>query len=312
MCILGILLRMNTRYPFIFIDNRDEFLDRPTEPGISLNAQTHIICARDLKEGGTWCGCNTESGLFSVLTNVEELGVSKENKRSRGEVIDRLLQMHIEKEEDWINILKDKNWISNYAGFNVVIGNIFNICSDNTSQVYYMTNRKYIEENRAVPYDKFEEIKVHSFKKGILSLSNSFMNDETWSKVKYLRDQMKETLNKIVTEYPDASVIQIRDELGKLLLTHSEQVELPQQKNVSDSLFEEKRERMLLETEIRNNVFVHIESEGVVYKTRAQTIIIGEQNGTVHYFYRNTDRIVNPLLPLSAPWDYVHFHPKSF
>lgn len=370
MCVLGVLLRMNDQYPFIMIDNRDEFLHRATQPSISLDQSSGIVCARDLVHGGTWCGCNTRSGAIAVLTNVYEPElealVGGEKKRSRGEIIDFLLRRqqqqqnvtlseheknnnsdhrvsenHARRDDhvDLSQLLRDRRLVDEYNGYNVIVGNVFDLCLTSDAPLYSMSNRKRRrnapkESNLHHHYAPDEPAEIESFTRGCLSVANSFMNDDSWAKVRYLRNEMYRTLQRISSsssmqdtgeqqqqhqqQEEELTVERLRDELSQLLLVRSlEQYSPREQQEVADvnPLGGESGKYDAFVHENMNNIFVQYSFEGRMYKTRSQTVVIGERNGTVHYFYRTTDqhdltdKCASSPPVVTVPWDHITFSP---
>ena len=129
MCIV-VITTAHPKYPLIVIDNRDEFILRPTSrphwwstrasrqpsrtptPDVSTQQTDvhgqppngdseeiqHILSSRDLQraERGTWLGI-TKSGHFSVLTNYRELNPSRlcqpiSGQKSRGAMVTSWLE----------------------------------------------------------------------------------------------------------------------------------------------------------------------------------------------------------------------------
>ena len=114
---LVVARRVHPRYPLIVVANRDEVLERPTEPmhewsvgsadaGVAGgeggaggaggaggsgaaadefgNAQ-RIVAGRDVTAGGTWLAL-AEGARFAAVTNVREVGSVGRTPRSRGEL----------------------------------------------------------------------------------------------------------------------------------------------------------------------------------------------------------------------------------
>lgn len=96
---LVVARRVHPRYPLIVVANRDEALDRPTEPlhewtagaaETGGEAQTvgeaqpeSIIAGRDVTAGGTWLAL-AAGARFAAVTNVREVGPVQPAPASRG------------------------------------------------------------------------------------------------------------------------------------------------------------------------------------------------------------------------------------
>jgi uncharacterized protein with NRDE domain len=68
MCLIGIAIEQNEKYPFVLCSNRDEFINRPSN---QPDSKEEILCGKDEFSKGTWIGINKKNGDFSALTNIE-------------------------------------------------------------------------------------------------------------------------------------------------------------------------------------------------------------------------------------------------
>ncbi|KAL3458289.1 NRDE protein-domain-containing protein [Aspergillus heterothallicus] len=133
MCI-AILSTTHPDYRFIIINNRDEFLARPTSRADWWPAPyEHILSARDLARAahGTWLGV-TKTGRVAVLTNCLETNCARAvGARSRGDIINAWLTAsdehpaavkgHVEEFIDELKAIKD---LDNVGGFNLLLGDV--------------------------------------------------------------------------------------------------------------------------------------------------------------------------------------------
>lgn len=86
MCTLIVATKVFENYPLVIAANRDELLDRPSEPPQLRNRNNvQILSPKDLQRGGTWLGVN-EFGVFAALTNRNAVK-SQRGKISRGDII---------------------------------------------------------------------------------------------------------------------------------------------------------------------------------------------------------------------------------
>ena len=86
MCLLILLSRVCDDAPLVVAANRDERLDRPSEPMTILrDSNPRIIGGRDLQAGGTWLAVN-EHGVIAGVTNRPTVTGQDPTKRSRGEL----------------------------------------------------------------------------------------------------------------------------------------------------------------------------------------------------------------------------------
>lgn len=89
MCMLVVARRVHPRYPLVVVANRDEVLDRPTEPlhewTVEREGTRGIVAGRDVTAGGTWLALAT-AGRFAAVTNFREPGTPPPSESSRGEL----------------------------------------------------------------------------------------------------------------------------------------------------------------------------------------------------------------------------------
>lgn len=185
MCLLGVALKVNDQFPFIFAGNRDESKDRPTKNAHFWLPNKRILAGKDLEKGGTWLGITME-GWFAALTNVREFP-PKNMPKSRGELVRNFLENHDQ------GSLNDMD-LSQFDGFNMLHGTVdeLTLMSNRTKDTVKITEG------------------VHAVSNGILSTA--------WPKVKALQQELEKvtkitdqkeleeslfSLLKNETQYPD-------------------------------------------------------------------------------------------------------------
>lgn len=89
MCTLVIAWQVLTDAPVAVAANRDEALDRPSEPPAVIESDPAIVAPRDAEAGGTWLGYN-DRGLLVGLSN-RWTDAELEGERSRGLLVRDLL-----------------------------------------------------------------------------------------------------------------------------------------------------------------------------------------------------------------------------
>jgi YD repeat-containing protein len=82
MCTLTLAWQVFPDAPVVLAANRDERLDRPSEPPERRNWETPVVAPKDAEAEGTWLGYN-EHGLLVTITNRWD-GRDVEGARSRG------------------------------------------------------------------------------------------------------------------------------------------------------------------------------------------------------------------------------------
>lgn len=119
---LVVARRVHPRYPLIVVANRDEVLDRPTEPLHEWAAEREgtggIVAGRDITAGGTWLAL-ASGGKFSAVTNVREPGTPPSSDASRGELPVGALTGTVPATDYVRHISPD---LDRYAGVNLLAG----------------------------------------------------------------------------------------------------------------------------------------------------------------------------------------------
>jgi len=88
-CTLALAWDVFPDAPVIAAANRDERLDRPSEPPAVREGDPAVVAPRDAEAGGTWVGCN-DAGVYATLTN-RWLAADRAADRSRGRLVDDCL-----------------------------------------------------------------------------------------------------------------------------------------------------------------------------------------------------------------------------
>lgn len=119
MCLIAFAIGLQPGLPLWLASNRDEVLDRPTQPLDRWRSDdgAEVLGGRDLRDGGTWLGISP-AGRVAWLTNVRE-AVAARGARSRGELVTRWLQGR----HDAAAFAADLD-PGAYGGFNLVIGDL--------------------------------------------------------------------------------------------------------------------------------------------------------------------------------------------
>lgn len=112
MCLIALAYKAHPRYPLIVAANRDEFMDRPTEPAHWWKDAPGVFAGRDKRAGGTWMGI-TRSGRFAAITNYRQMDMSFPAGPSRGQLVREALENDI-----------DPSGTAAYAGFNLIYGSL--------------------------------------------------------------------------------------------------------------------------------------------------------------------------------------------
>ncbi|MCJ1390536.1 hypothetical protein MMC18_003396 [Xylographa bjoerkii] len=188
MCI-ALISTAHPKYALILIDNRDEYLSRPTAPADWWEAPNqHVLGARDLQRDvhGTWLGV-TRDGRVAVLTNFSDNVGLIHGSRSRGAIVNAYLTEPMEKmlrTEDFVSGLINENNISGVGGFSLVCGRVgepLAVVSNRTSNT--------------------EGVAWIGTKEGqTVGLSNAAFSDRSWPKVLTGERLMEAAIAKAVSE----------------------------------------------------------------------------------------------------------------
>ena len=163
MCLIVFANKFIEDYKLVFAANRDEFYNRSTDQAEFWNEYPDLLAGKDLQAGGTWLGI-TKQGKFAAITNFRDLKNHRNDAPSRGNLTVDFLINDISPEE-YYNKLKPS--LNNFNGFNLLIGNVDQLC--------YFSN-------------KTEDIQ--KLEPGIHGISNSIL-DTPWPKVEKSKHQLQ-------------------------------------------------------------------------------------------------------------------------
>lgn len=170
MCVIFFTYKTHPEFPLIFLANRDEFYNRPTESAKNWEDFPEIFAGRDLVGGGTWLGV-TKSGRFAAVTNYRQPNAIV-GKFSRGNLVADFLKADESAENYLKEIQKQKD---EFSGFNLLVGEI----NDRKNEIFYYSNRGGGIEKLA---------------SGIYGLSNHLL-DTPWQKVEKGKQFLRENIN---------------------------------------------------------------------------------------------------------------------
>lgn len=176
MCIT-LLTTAHPIYPFILLNNRDEFLSRPTAPAHWwASPNSHVLGGRDLQrsESGTWLGITTD-GRISNLTNFRDEDVRDISKdKSRGGLVNAYLTQEHESDEAFVRHLVEEIGLRNVGGFTLLFGRLRNPKAGKRPGLGIISNRTRSAE---------EVTRVADRDGQTLGVSNSYYGDLSWPKV---------------------------------------------------------------------------------------------------------------------------------
>ena len=155
MCILFILRKKNTKWPFLIATNREEFYNRKfLSPGQHWEKYPSVFAGKDKKAGGSWLGVNKYGVCVSILNRSSNIKNQKSLK-TRGEIVINALKYKkaLEAKNQF-----SKNFEKRYNFFNLVI-------ADNKSAYW-------------IKYDDYK-LKINTIPYGYSIIDNLDLNDES-------------------------------------------------------------------------------------------------------------------------------------
>ena len=117
MCTFTIAWQMFADAPVVVAANRDEAVDRPSEPPARVEDDPAVVAPRDARAGGTWIGYN-ERGVLAGITN-RWREVEGGGERSRGLLV--LDALHEATAEDAVRVVERAVERHRYDAFNLVV-----------------------------------------------------------------------------------------------------------------------------------------------------------------------------------------------
>ncbi|PQE04007.1 hypothetical protein CJF31_00003094 [Rutstroemia sp. NJR-2017a BVV2] len=199
MCIV-LATTAHPSYALIILDNRDEFILRPTsQPHWWSSQHQQILSSRDLlrDEQGTWLGI-TKTGNFAVLTNYRETNTSDKDHpvqgtRSRGGMVTAwLTAQNEETTQQFVHRLLDGEGVKGVGGFSLVCGKLRKEKSDDNG----LEPLAIISNRSGTP----DEVPWVAAKRGeVYGLSNTSYDDPVpWPKVQMGKEQVLKVIEEVV------------------------------------------------------------------------------------------------------------------
>ncbi len=313
MCI-ALLSTAHPKYRLILIDNRDEFVNRPTAKASWWpSPDEDVLGGRDLlrEVQGTWLGI-TKSGKVAVLTNYREDQAPNPNATSRGAIIRKFLAEDVGPLEDFVKTIVNTGIARDAGGFSLVCGQV-------GEKLAVISNRA--KNQSQVPWIVGNMVQT-------VGLSNADFKDRTWKKVSIGEELMLHVIRESIQNHETED--QLVDKLLQLL-SHDT---LPRDGSLNDGGLE------TYISELRNTIFVpplgrksmaglsddeiraarDIEKVqlfdeetflapkrpglGGVYATQKQTVVLVDQDDNVRFFERTLfDENSDVLVPGTADVD---------
>lgn len=172
MCI-ALISTAHPSYPLILIDNRDEYLHRPTAPAAWWpEPHANVLGGRDLARAtqGTWMGV-TREGKVAVLTNYrEQKSDQATGAQSRGAIVSSWLAVDSETKQptgEFVQKMVASPTARDVGGFSLVCG--------------YVNEPLAVVSNRSSTMDQISWLATE--KGQTVGLSNTTFDDRSWPKI---------------------------------------------------------------------------------------------------------------------------------
>lgn len=168
MCI-ALISSAHPAYPLILLDNRDEYLNRPTDQATWWpEPHADVLGGRDMLRDihGTWLGVSKQ-GKIAVLTNYREYQTPPAFAVSRGAIIKKFLSDDVGSVQTFVKEVVNTGLAKDAGGFSLVCGNI-------GDKLAVISNRA--QDQSEVPFIVGDTVQT-------VGLSNAAFDDRSWNKV---------------------------------------------------------------------------------------------------------------------------------
>jgi uncharacterized protein with NRDE domain len=168
MCI-ALISTAHPSYPLILIDNRDEYLNRPTDQARWWpEPDSNVLGGRDMLRDihGTWLGV-TKAGKIAVLTNYREYSNQPVGAVSRGAIMRKFLSEDVGPVDQFVEKVVNTGIAKDAGGFSLVCGIV-------GEKLAVISNRA--QDQSQVPWIAGDTVQT-------VGLSNAAFLDRSWTKV---------------------------------------------------------------------------------------------------------------------------------
>ncbi|MEG9304311.1 NRDE family protein [Psychrobacter celer] len=250
MCIVAIAWQLFDEVPLVLLSNRDEFLQRPTEP-LHQWPDKPIYAGRDQQSGGTWLGIHQvmhdglyeQNGRWAAVLNFRDGVQAGADERSRGALVTDFLTSD-RSPMDFARQIE----LQDYAGFNLIIGDAL--------QAVMVNNRGH------APTPLYAGLHV---------ISNG-QPDDGWFKTEKLRGRLRQEVLPLIAE--DSSPAYWQD-AAYAVLSDNRQAPADQ---LPDTGMSREVEQMLSSVYIEPVAFDQRQAPLPTYGTRTQSILTLRQD----------------------------------
>lgn len=250
MCIVAIAWQLFDEVPLVLLSNRDEFLQRPTEP-LHQWPDKPIYAGRDQQSGGTWLGIHQvmhdglyeQNGRWAAVLNFRDGVQAGADERSRGALVTDFLTS----DRSPMDFARQID-LQDYAGFNLIVGDAM--------QAVMVNNRGH------APTPLYAGLHV---------ISNG-QPDDGWFKTEKLRGRLRQEVLPLIAE--DSSPAYWQD-AAYAVLSDNRQAPADQ---LPDTGMSREVEQMLSSVYIEPVAFEQRQTPLPTYGTRTQSILTLRQD----------------------------------
>ncbi|WP_348549264.1 NRDE family protein [Psychrobacter sp. KFRI-CH2-11] len=265
MCIVAIAWQLFDEMPLVLLSNRDEFLQRPTEP-LHQWPDKPIYAGRDQQSGGTWLGIHQvmhdglyeQNGRWAAVLNFRDGVQAGADERSRGALVTDFLTSD-RSPMDFARQIE----LQDYAGFNLIVGDAM--------QAVMVNNRGH------APTPLYAGLHV---------ISNG-QPDDGWFKTEKLRGRLRQEVLPLIAE--DSSPAYWQD-AAYAVLSDNRQAPADQ---LPDTGMSREVEQMLSSIYIEPVAFDQRQTPLPTYGTRTQSILTLRQDKHKSASVKTTATIVS-------------------
>ena len=217
MCIV-LLTTSHPKYALIAIDNRDEYILRPTSRPHwwTTQSESHspskaratpvtvdVLSSRDLQraERGTWLGI-TKGGNFAVLTNYREVNIYDaahpvHGKRSRGGMVTAWLGADPgDSVETFVRGMVESGDVRGVGGFSLICGKLRKVKGEKRLKPLAILSNRH-EHMDHVPWICGERGSVYGLSNATYVPAGEQGEEELWPKIRRGSEMLTETVNRL-------------------------------------------------------------------------------------------------------------------
>ncbi len=167
MCLIVFAWNAHPAYELVLVANRDEYLDRPSQPLAFWCDRPNVLGGRDTEKGGSWFATNID-GRWAAVTNYRDGDPASPSNLSRGHLVSDYVASR-ERARDYARRVIEP--LGEYPSCNLLVGD--------RGSLYFVSNRW--QARRSTGAERVSP--------GVHGLSNHLL-DTPWPKVQRIKRAM--------------------------------------------------------------------------------------------------------------------------